>query len=170
MLNIATRPKFWVFSERSYVNSMWPPIICLSINKLICSYSELQNLYLELFSCNVNQILIILFYVNHACYHTVLSDKLLKRFQFSLPCAALLSALLWTLLRIVFAVLLTVDFGILFALLWIQFLRNCSVLIPVWAQFSFGAISCQGKVSHGCIAKKFIHNTADVCKWKQFLI
>ena len=49
-------------------------------------------------------------------YHTVLSDKLLKRCQFTPSSAALLSALL-SLLRIVFAVLLTVDFGISSALL-----------------------------------------------------
>jgi len=64
-------------------------------------------------------------------YHTVPSDKLLKRFQFIPSSAALLSALLSTLSRIAFAVLLTVDFGISSALLRALLLRTFSVSIPV---------------------------------------
>ena len=59
--------------------------------------------------------------------YTVSSDKLLKRCQYTPSSAALLSALLSMLLRIVFAVLLTVDFGISSALLRVFFCRELSV-------------------------------------------
>lgn len=87
-------------------------------------------------------------------YHTVPSDKLLKRFQFTSSSAALLSALLSTLLRIVFAVLLSVDFDISSALLQVLLLRSFSVSIPVLALSFLDAIPSSQKVSRGCIAKE----------------
>lgn len=87
-------------------------------------------------------------------YHTVLSDKLLKRCQFTPSSAALLSVLLSTLLRIVFAVLLTVDFDISSALLRVLLLRTFSVSIPVLALFFLDAIPRSQKVSRRCIAKE----------------
>lgn len=94
MFDIAKRPKLGVFVRRIMCKySRWTRIICLLTKKPICSYSGLKNLYLELFSGNVNNIFIVLFYVKHACFsshHTVPSDKLLKPFQFNMLCAGLL--------------------------------------------------------------------------------
>ena len=87
-------------------------------------------------------------------YHTVSSDKLLKRCQNTPSSAALLSALLSRLLRIVFAVLLTVDFGISSALLRVLLLRTFIVSTPVFALFFLDAIPSSQKVSRGCIAKE----------------